>query len=324
MPSPRLVASLALVLISITLAPSTTRAQTYPDRPVKIVVPFGPAGSYDIVGRVLADQLSKRLGQSFVVENKPGAGSILGTQAVTTAPADGYTLLVGGLSNVVFNSGLYKKLSYDPLKDLVPVALVFNISYTLVGSNELAHTSPKAIIEAAKKNPNSLKLAHVGVGSGQHVVGAAFQKITGTSMQEIPYRGSAVAFPDLLTGRVDLFFDSTPAAMPYVTSGQVKGIGILAAKRNPKMPDVPTMTEMGVPDLEIDSWLGLFAPAGTPPAVIAKLQQEIAQAMPAMKQPFENSGGEIMEMPADKLAPFVKTEFDKWTTVIRDAGITLD
>jgi tripartite-type tricarboxylate transporter receptor subunit TctC len=312
------------LLAAALLAPGVAAAQSYPDRPVKIVVPIGPAGSYDIVGRLLADQLSKRLGQSVVVENRPGAGTIVGTQAVINAPADGYTLLVGGLSNIVFNAGLYQKLPYDPLADLVPVALVFNISYTLVGRKDLPYATPKEIIAAAKKSPGELKLANAGTGTGQHIVGAAFMKLTDTKLLEVPYRGSAAAFPDLLGGRVDLFFDSTPAALPYVKSGQAKGIGILTAKRNPQIPDVPTMTESGVGGLEIDSWIGLFAPAKTPPAVIARLQQEIAQALPELKPRFESNGGELMDMPPGQLKGFVKAEYDKWIKIIQDAGIRLD
>jgi len=316
--------SLLLALACLVLPASFAGAQTYPDRSVKIVVPVGPAGSYDIVGRLLADQLTRRLGQNVVVENRPGAGTVVGTQAVVSSPADGYTLLVGGLSNIVFNPGLYTKLSHNPLTDLVPVALVFNISYTLVGTKDLPYATPKAIIEAAKKNPGAIKLASAGTGSGQHLVGAAFQKMTGVKFTEVPYRGSSLALPDLLSGRVELFFDSTPAALPYVKSGQAKGIAVLTAKRHPQMPDVPTMTESGVGGLEIDSWIGLFAPAKTPPAVIARLQKEIAQALPELKPRFATAGGELMEMPPEKLYGFVKSEYDRWTKIIQDAGIRLD
>ena len=313
-----------LLACSPALPASVAVAQTYPDRAVKIIVPIGPAGSYDLVGRVLADSLSKRLGQSVVVENRPGAGTIVGTQAVIASPPDGYTLLVGGLSNIVFNAGLYKKLAYDPLADLVPVALVLNISYTLIGAKDLPYASPKEVIEAAKKNPGGLKLANAGVGTGQHLLGAAFMKITGTKMLEVPYRGSSAVFPDLLGGRVDLFIDSTPAAIPYIKNGQAKGVAILAPKRNPQIPDVPTMTEAGVPGLEIDSWIGLFAPAKTPPAVIARLQKEIAASLPEMKARFEASGAELMDMPAERLNGFIKAEYDKWIAIIREAGISLD
>ena len=314
----------AAVLASGLLSPIAAPAQSYPDHAVKIVVPIGPAGSYDILGRLVADQLSRRLNQSFVVENRPGGGTIVGTKAVIASPPDGYTLLVGGLSNIVFNAGLYKTLSYDPLNDLVPVALILNISYTLVGSPTLPYKTPKEIVAAAKANPGSIKLANAGVGTGQHVVGAAFQAITGTKMLEVPYRGSSLAFPDLLSGRVDLFFDSTPAAMPYVKSGQAKGLAILTSKRIAEMPDVPTMTESGIPGLEIDSWIGIFAPAKTPPAVIALLRKHITEAGPEMQPKLANIGGELMQVPPDKLTAVVKADYDKWLKIIKDAGITLD
>ena len=306
------------------LGPGIASAQNYPDHAVKIVVPIGPSGSYDILGRLVADQLSRRLNGTFVVENRPGGGTIVGTKAVIAAEPDGYTLLVGGLSNIVFNAGLYKTLPYDPLKDLVPVALILNISYTLVGSPNLPYKTPKEIVAAAKANPGAIKLANAGVGTGQHVVGAASQAITGTKMLDVPYRGSSLAFPDLLSGRVDLFFDSTPAAMPYVKSGQAKGIAILTSKRIAEMPDVPTMTESGVSGLEIDSWIGIFAPAKTPPAVIALLQKHIAEAGPEMKPRLANIGGELMDVPPDKLNAVVKADYDKWLKIIKDAGISLD
>jgi tripartite-type tricarboxylate transporter receptor subunit TctC len=318
----RWVAIVAL-LLSI-CAPQPGRADTYPDRPVKIIVPIGPAGSYDILGRLVADQLSRRLHQSFVVENRPGAGTILGTRSVVSAAPDGYTLLVGGLSNIVFNAGLYKKLPYDPLHDLVPVALILNISYTLVGSPTLPYKNVQEIIAAAKANPGSIKLANAGIGTGQHVLGAAFQAITGTKMLEVPYRGSSLAFPDVLSGRVDLFIDSTPAALPYVKAGKAKGMAILTKARHPDMPNVPTMTESGVPGLEVDSWIGIFAPAKTPPEVIATLQKHIAAAAPEMKPKLAAVGGELMDVPPDRLNAVIKADYDRWLKVIKDAGISLD
>jgi tripartite-type tricarboxylate transporter receptor subunit TctC len=317
--------SRALPIVALLFAlPVTAKAQSYPDHAVKIVVPVGPAGSYDLLGRLVADQLTKRMGQSFVVENRPGAGSVTGTKSVVTAPPDGYTLIVGGLSNIVFNIGLYKNLSFNPQTDLVPVALIMNISYTLVGNKDLPYSTPKQLIEAAKKAPGSIKVANAGVGTGQHVVGAAFQAITGTKMLEVPYRGSSLAYPDLLGGRVDLFFDSTPAAMPYVKSGQAKGIAILTAKRLADMPNVPTMTESGVPGLEIDSWIGIFAPAKTPAVVIARLRKEIAAASDEMKPRLATMGGELMQVPPDKLDGMIKADTDKWLKIIKDADIHLD
>ena len=313
-----------LLLAAACLIAPQAGAQTYPDRPLRIVVPIGPGGGYDFVGRLLADQLTKRLGQPVVVENRPGAGTIIGTQSVVTSPPDGYTLLVGGLSNIVFNVGLYKKLTYDPLVDLVPVALVYNLSYVLVGASDLPYSSAKEIIEAAKKNPEALKLANAGAGTGQHLVGAAFIKFTGARMLEVPYKSSPAVFADLLPGRVDLFFDSITGALPHIKGGRAKAIAILASKRSPILPDVPTMTESGVPNLEIDSWIGLFAPAKTPPAIIARLQREIAAALPELKERIEASGGTVVDMAPDKLGAFVKAESGRWLQIIRETGIQLD
>ena len=224
----------------------------------------------------------------------------------------------------MFNAGLYKNLPYDPLEG--PRSGRARPQH-LLHAGRLADIPPQdgeGIIAAAKANPGSIKLANAGVGTGQHVVGAAFQAITGTKMLEVPYRGSSLAFPDLLSGRVDLFFNSTPAAMPYVKSGQAKGIAILTSKRLAEMPDVPTMTESGVPGLEINSWIGIFAPAKTPPDVIALLQKHIAEAGPEMKPRLANIGGELMQVPPDKLSAVVRADNDKWLKIIKDAGISLE
>ena len=300
------------------------RAQTYPDRPVKIIVPIGPGGSYDLVGRHLADVLSRRMGQTFVVENKPGAGTVVGTQAASQSEADGYTLVMGGLSNMAFNSALYSKLGYDPLKDFVPVALVYRFGYVMVGRKDLPQAKLQDIVAAAKASPGSISVATAGVGTGQHLVAAAFMKAAGVKLLEVPYKGSPPAFTDLLAGRIDLFFDSIAAALPYVQSEQVRGIAVLSSGRSPLAPDVPTMSEAGVPGLDVDSWLGIFAPAKTPPEVLAKLRREIRAALPELKERFEKSGGEVWDLPDDRLEGFVASEHESWTKLIREAGIQLD
>jgi tripartite-type tricarboxylate transporter receptor subunit TctC len=304
--------------------PTAACAQNYPTRPVKIIVATGPGGSFDIVGRLLADALQKQMGQPFVIENRIGAGSVIGTQAAVISPADGYTLVMGGLSNVVFNSGLYKKLPYDPLKDLIPVAVVYTFSYILVGSKDLPYSTPSEIVAAAKQKPDSLALANAGTGTGQHLMGVAFQKYTGTKLLDVPYRGATAVYPDLLAGRVSLFFDSAAAALPYINGGQAKGIATLTAKRIPQAANVPTMTESGIPNLEINSWLGLFAPTKTPQPIIERLRSEITKALPDLRERFQTSGGDVLEIAPDQLIPFVKSEHDKWIAIIREAGITLD
>jgi tripartite-type tricarboxylate transporter receptor subunit TctC len=310
------------VMVAAGAAPADAQSG-YPERPVKIIVPIGPGGSYDLVGRYLADALSKRTGQSFFVENKPGAGTVVGTQAAAQSEADGYTLVVGGLSNMAFNSALYSNLAYDPLRDFVPVAVVYRFGYVMVARKDLPQASLKDIIAAAKTSPGSISVATAGVGTGQHLVAAAFMKAAGVKLQEVPYKGSPPAFTDLLAGRIDLFFDSIAAGLPYIQSGQARGVAVLSSKRSPLAPDVPTMSEAGVAGLDVDSWLGIFVPAKTPPAVIAKLRGEIRAVLPELKERFEKSGGEVWDMP-EGLDGFVASEHQRWTKIIREAGIKLD
>ena len=318
-------AGIAATVVALAFGVAAAPGQTaYPDRSVKIIVPIGPGGSYDLVGRHLADALSKRTGQSFFVENKPGAGTVVGTQAAAQSEPEGYTLLVGGLSNMAFNSALYSKLGYDPLRDFVPVALVYRFGYVMVGRKDLPQAKLQDIIAAAKANPGSISVATAGVGTGQHLVAAAFMKAAGVKLLEVPYKGSPPAFTDLLAGRIDLFFDSVAAGLPYVQSGQAKGIAVLSSRRSPLAPDVPTLSEAGVPGLDVDSWLGIFAPARTPPEVIAKLRRDIRASLPDLKERFEKSGGEAWDLPDDWLEAFVATEFQNWTKLIREAGIRLD
>jgi tripartite-type tricarboxylate transporter receptor subunit TctC len=313
----------AFALLALDVAMAQAQS-AYPDRPVKIIVPIGAGGSYDLVGRYLADVLSKRTGQAFFVENKPGAGTVVGTQAAAQSEPDGYTLLVGGLSNMAFNSALYSKLAYDPLKDFVPVALVYRFGYVMVGRKDLPQTTLPDIVAAAKASPGSITVATAGVGTGQHLVAAAFMKAAGVKLLEVPYKGSPPAFTDLLAGRIDLFFDSIAAGLPYVQSGQARGIAVLSSRRSPLIPDVPTLLEAGVPGLDVDSWLGIFVPAKTPPEVITRLRGDIRAALPDLKERFEKSGGEVWDMPDERLNAFVASEYDSWTKLIREAGIKLD
>jgi tripartite-type tricarboxylate transporter receptor subunit TctC len=232
--------------------------------------------------------------------------------------------LVGGLSNMAFNSALYSKLGYDPLKDFVPVALVYRFGYVMVGRKELPQANLADIVAAAKARPGSITVATAGVGTGQHLVAAAFMKAAGAKLLEVPYKGSPPAFTDLLAGRIDLFFDSIAAGLPYVQSGQARGIAVLSSKRSPLIPDVPTLSEAGVPGLDVDSWLGIFVPAKTPPEIIARLRGDIRAALPDLKERFEKSGGEVRDMPDERLNAFIASEHESWTKLIREAGIKLD
>jgi tripartite-type tricarboxylate transporter receptor subunit TctC len=317
------IAVVSIVAVAAIAPIEAVRAQTYPDHPVRIIVPIGPGGSYDLVGRLLANKLSEQFGQSFFVENRTGAGTLVGTQSAASAPADGYTLLIGGLSNIVFNFALYQKVPYEP-DDFVPVALVYTFPYVMVTRNDLPQKSLPEIISYARQSPGKLTIAHAGSGSGQQIVGAAFMKLTGTTIVEVPYRTTQAAYPDLLAGRVDLLFDSAAAALPYVAAGKVRGVALLAQHRFPSLPNLPTMTEAGLPGLGVESWLGLFAPARTPRDVLARLRQETRIAAADLKEQFEKTGGGLMQMPPADTDRFIKSEFDLWTKVIRDAGIKLD
>jgi tripartite-type tricarboxylate transporter receptor subunit TctC len=314
----------ALIAVTVIAAPFTkARAEDYPTRAVHLIVPTGAGGGYDVFGRIVADQLSQRLGQAVVVENRTGAGTIVGTKSVIASQPDGYTLLVGGLSNIVFNARIYEKAPYDALKQLVPVAIVYKNAYIVVGSERLPYKTIGELIAAAKAKPNSINLATAGVGTGQQLSAVAFMMATGTKFLEVPYKGATAVYPDLLAGRVDIFFDSTTGALPFVKAGKVKALAILSAERSADTPNVPTMTESGVKGLDIDSWIGIFAPAGTPKPVIEALQKAIAASTPALSEKFITVGGSFMKVPADKLEGYVQSEFDRWSEVIKTAGIKL-
>jgi len=314
----------AIVVAAAIVSIGVTRADDYPSRAVKIVVPSGPAGGYDFVGRAVAEQLTKRLGQSVVVENRTGAGTVVGTQSVIAAPADGYTLLVGGLSNIIFNESLYKKKPYDALAQLTPVAIVYNNSYVLVAPKDLPFNSAKELAASPKAKSGEMRLAHPGVGTGQHLAGVAFMKYTGARFLEVPYRGASAIYPDLISGRVDLFFDSTTGALPGLKGGQIKGLGVLMPERMKDMPNIPTMKEEGLPNLTFDGWMGIFAPANTPKPAIERLQKEIAASMPDLKARFVAASGDTIDVAPARLESFVRSEHEAWTKLIKEAGIVLD
>jgi tripartite-type tricarboxylate transporter receptor subunit TctC len=317
-----LVLAHVLALMAL-LVPGTAGADNYPERPVRIIVPIGSGGSYDFVGRLLANKLTELMGQTFFVENRTGAGTLVGTQSAAAAAPDGYTLLIGGLSNMVFNFALYQKVGYE-LNDFVPIALVYTFPYVMVARSDLPQRNLAEIISYGRQSPGKLTIAHAGTGSGQQIVSAAFMRRTGTSMIEVPYRTIRGAYVDMLAGRVDLMFDSAAAALPYVTAKKVRGIALLAPERYRSVPDLPTIAEAGLNGLGIESWIGLFAPAGTPPEVLDKLRSTTRVAAEDLKANFEKSGGELMQMPVADTDKFIKSEFKLWTRVIREAGIHLD
>ena len=311
----------ACAAISMPLA-----AQDFPNRPLKLIVPQPPGGGFDTVARQLADKLGPLLGQSVVVENRPGAGTLVGTEAVARAPADGYTLLLGGLSNIALNPGLYPKLSYDPQKDFVPVGLAVKYSYTLVARKDLPQATLKELIEYARANPEKVTYASAGNGTGQHVASAVMTQLAGVKLTHVPYKGAQAAYQDVIAGRVDLFFDITSTARAQVNGGAVKALAVSSRDRQAIHPTVPSVAETGVAPLDMESWFGLFAPAATPPAALARLRTEMdkALAMPDLVARFEASGGRAMRLSVAETDALVKREIERWTRLVRDAGIKGD
>jgi tripartite-type tricarboxylate transporter receptor subunit TctC len=298
-------------------------AQVYPDRPVKIIVPQPPGGGFDTVARVLADRLGPLLGQGMVVENRIGAGTLVGTEAVAKAPADGYTLLLGGLSNIALNPGLYANLPYDPLKDFTPIGLAVTWSYTLVARKELPYKTLKDLVEFARSNPEKVTFASAGKGSGQHIAMAVTAQLAGIKLTHVAYRGAQAAYQDVLGERVDLFFDISSTARAQVDSGTVRALAVSSRDRQAMHSDVPSVMETGVAPLDMESWFGLFAPAATPAPVLARLRAEFAKviAMPEVAELFAKSGGRVMKLSPAETDALLKRDVERWTKLIREAGL---
>lgn len=295
----------------------------YPSRPLRVIVPQPPGGGFDFVARALAERLTKSLGQSVVVENKSGSGTLVGTDAAAKAEADGYTLLLGSVSNIALNMGLYDKLSYDSLRDFEPVGLAVSYSYTLMARKDLPLNSLKDVVAYAKANPGKLSYASAGNGSGQHVLAAALWHLAGVNLVHVPYRGAQAAYQDLLGGRVDLFFDLSSTARVQVNAGTVKALAVSGTERNPMHPDVPTITESGVAQLDLESWFGYFVPKKTPLDVQERLRSELAKIMAQadLQENFRKAGGKPLTLNADQTRALVRRDVERWTKLVRDIGI---
>jgi tripartite-type tricarboxylate transporter receptor subunit TctC len=310
-------------LCSLLLIASTALAQDYPSKPVRIVVASAPGGGYDFTGRLLAERLASELGQPFVVENRVGGGTVLGTQTAAAATADGYTLVMGGLANMAFNLAMHKDLRYDPVRDFTPVAMVGAFTYALVGRKDLPASDMRALIEYARANPGKLTIATSGVGTGQHVSALLLKRFASVDLLVINYKGAQPAYADLLPGRVDLFFDNTTTARPFIADGRVKPFVTSGPVRDALLPEVPTAAEAGLPELVLDSWMGLFAPAKTPAVVIERLRAATVKALdnPEARRRLEASGWRIISMSAEETRAFVKREAQMWPALLRQAGV---
>ena len=297
-------------------------ADSYPSKPITMIVPFSAGGTTDILARIVGQALGQELGESIIIENKPGAGGNIGAQQAARSKADGYTLFMGTVGTHAINQSLYKKLPYDPLKDFAPLSRVANVPNLLVAHPSRPYKTVQEMIDFAKKNPGEVTYGSPGSGASPHVSGALFQSMTGAEITHIPYKGSAPAISDLLGNQIAIMFDNMPSAIQHVRSGKLRPIAVTSSQRSPELPDVPTIAEAGVPGYEAMSWFGLWAVAGTPQPVLDKLHSSLAKVLqdPTVVKKIADQGGSIsIDTPA-QFEAFIKGEAAKWGKVVKESG----
>jgi tripartite-type tricarboxylate transporter receptor subunit TctC len=315
-----------IALVAVTAVAAGAHAQTFPNRPIRLIVPQPPGGGTDIVARVMADQLAKQLGQQVVVDNRLGAGTVVGTDLAAKAAPDGYTLLMGLNANMAVNPSLFSKLPYDPVLDFTPVAMLVTFPFLVVVNNDLPVKSIADLVALAKSKPGQLNFASAGNGTGQHLSTELFKVMTGTSMVHVPFRGAQAAYADVISGQVQVFFDNIAAALPQARSGRVRALAVTTDKRSEIVPDLPTVAEAGVAGYEYHTWFGMWAPAGTPKPVVEKLNGEVIKAMAVkeVRERFTILAGQPSQMKLAEIEPFVKAEIVKWAKVVKEAGVKVE
>ena len=313
-------AALLLAALATDLA-----SASYPDRTIRIVVPLAPGGGTDLISRTLAQEMAKDLGASVIVENKPGAGTIIGSQAVATSEPDGYTLLMGTFANAV-NPSLNVKLPYDPHKDFAPVALIARSFNIVVVNSNSAIKSIGDLIAAAKAEPNKLSYGTYGNGTSAHLAGELFKSLAKVNLTTVPYKGSAPAITDLIGGQIQVMFTTVASAASLIAGGQLRALAVTSAERSPAFPQLPTVAEAGVPGYVVESWYGLFAPARMPADIIDRLNRSAALAVQseAFKKLSVNEGLVMVARPPQELDRYVRGEEERWRKVIQDAGIKVE
>lgn len=302
-----------------------SQAQTFPSRPLRVIVPQPPGGGFDLVARTLSEPLAAELGQPVIVENRPGGGTLVGTDLVAKSEPDGYTLLLGASANLVLSAGLYRQLPYDPRSDFTPLGLAAGFSYTLVASKALAQPSLREIVAFARANPGKLTYASAGNGSGQHIAAALLWHLAGVSVTHVPYKGAQAAYQDLIPGRVDVFFDASSTARGHIEAGRVRAVAVSAA-RLPYLPSVPSVRETGVVDFDWETWAGYFARAGAPAPVLARLRAAFARvaASPDVQQALEKRGVRPLQVSGPEAQAVLERDLERFVPLIRKAGISAD
>ncbi|MBM3384419.1 MAG: tripartite tricarboxylate transporter substrate binding protein [Betaproteobacteria bacterium] len=314
-----------LVVLALLLTPLAFAQDSYPSRPIKLIVPFPPGGATDIVGRLMAQKLQEALGQPVVVENKAGAGSNIGSEQVAKAAPDGYTLLLGTIANAT-NMSIYKIMPYDTLRDFAPVTQTMAAPSVLVVTNALPANNLKELIALAKVQPGKLSFASSGAGGSPHLAGELLKLRAGIDLIHVPYKGAAPALVDVVSGVVSMGFKTALSAIPHMQSGKLKPLAVAATRRLAQIPNVPTMAEAGLPDFEVSSWNGVLAPARTPPEVIARLNQELVRILATqdVKDRFAAQAAEPVGSTPEQFRAYIRSEIDKWAQVVRASGAKID
>ncbi len=323
----RLVSAMIGAAVLLGASSSGVAQEKYPNRPVRVIVPFAAGGTTDIFARLIADKLSQTLGQQFVVENRGGAGGNIGADAVAKAAPDGYTLVMGTVGTHAINPSLYAKMPYDPLTDFEPVAFAAGVpNLMVVNPKNVKATSVKDFIAEAKAAPKKFSMASSGNGTSIHLSGELFKQMTGVEMPHVPYRGSGPAINDLVGGQVEVMFDNLPSSIEQAKAGNLRALAVTSAKRSPALPDVPTFAESGLAGFEASSWFALFAPKSTPAEITGRLNAEVRKALEGddLKKRFTELGGEIMPLSPPELMEYVRAEHAKWAQVVKTSGAKLD
>lgn len=318
---------LASVALSSGLATTAAQAQAaFPGKPLSIIVPFAAGGATDILARIIGQALSMEIGQSVIIENRPGAGGNIGGQLAAKAAPDGHTLFMGAVGTHAINPSLYKKMPYDPIKDLAPLTRVANVPNLLVANPQQPFKTVPELIAYAKANPGKVNFGSSGNGTSIHLSGEMFSHMAKVDIVHVPYKGSAPAMNDLLGNQIAIMFDNMPSALQYVRAGKLNALAVTSAKRSPELPNVPTIAEAGVPGYEASSWFGLFVPVATPAPVQTRLHAALVKvlARPDVKKRMAEQGAEVVSEQPEQFAAFIQAESLKWGKVVRTSGATLD
>jgi tripartite-type tricarboxylate transporter receptor subunit TctC len=316
---------LLLALVAGTLT-TTAFAQAWPQKPIRLVVPFPPGGGTDTIAREISHQVSQATGWVFVIDNKPGAGGNIGVDNVVKSAPDGHSLVVGQTSNLAINRTLYTKLPYDPTKDLTPITLLASAPMVLVTGTGTPYKNMADAIQDAKARPGSVNFASAGNGTVAHLAGELLQKAARVKFQHVPYRGAAAASTDVIGNRVELYMSSVPTLLGHIRSNNLRPLAITSSKRSEDLPDVPTLTELGYKDINVDTWFGLLAPAGTPKEIVDRLNAEFNKALqnPQLRKKLSNEGAEPVGSTPDKFAALIKDEIPRWGQVVKESGARID